>query len=437
VRGEPDDDTARLVLADWLEENGDAHRAELIRIQCRMAQLAAAWDRSDAPTWNLYAEQAIERWKKLCPEYVPLQARAQALLAEHAGRWAAGLPAPVFRAKSWPHLGDSWTVFERGLPVVYVRWDCGQPDPAGVLSGLLETARAPAFAWVAWVALDLAARGDGAGWQEDWPAGLARHPAVALLNEIDLNWATVPLPNAISDLAVAGPLPRLHTRKMFQENTGLPPEAFYRVSNLPHLRVLDLRGSEELDGRFEKWPPFPELRRLNLRGTSVSGADLERLARSDRFPQLREINVSTHFLTPSGVLALIASSRLPGWRRFGSTTGAIPPRRSTTRSLRSSFPGWQPCRRRPGYRSCDWQLCEADVEPLLTSPHLARLGYLNIRRNPLSPGMVERLKGRFPRVEAANNRPVLTRAAPNQEPHLTGAAFGPFGGSTPPCGPGR
>jgi uncharacterized protein (TIGR02996 family) len=33
----PKDDTVRLVYADWLEENGDAAHAELIRIQCELA----------------------------------------------------------------------------------------------------------------------------------------------------------------------------------------------------------------------------------------------------------------------------------------------------------------------------------------------------------------------------------------------------------------
>jgi uncharacterized protein (TIGR02996 family) len=34
----PDDDTPRLLYADWLEDNGDAARAEFIRVQCRLAR---------------------------------------------------------------------------------------------------------------------------------------------------------------------------------------------------------------------------------------------------------------------------------------------------------------------------------------------------------------------------------------------------------------
>src|SRR5215471_12355627 len=34
-----DDDTPRLIYADWLEENGEPLRAEFIRVQCRLHAL--------------------------------------------------------------------------------------------------------------------------------------------------------------------------------------------------------------------------------------------------------------------------------------------------------------------------------------------------------------------------------------------------------------
>jgi uncharacterized protein (TIGR02996 family) len=39
----PDDDGARLVYADWLEDNGDPNRAEFIRAQIRLASWPG-WD---------------------------------------------------------------------------------------------------------------------------------------------------------------------------------------------------------------------------------------------------------------------------------------------------------------------------------------------------------------------------------------------------------
>src|SRR5437763_11790587 len=36
----PDDDTPRLVFAEWLDEHGEAERAEFIRLQCSLNSLA-------------------------------------------------------------------------------------------------------------------------------------------------------------------------------------------------------------------------------------------------------------------------------------------------------------------------------------------------------------------------------------------------------------
>lgn len=44
----PADDTPRLVFADWLEEQGDADRAEFIRLQIALARRDSAIDRDEA-----------------------------------------------------------------------------------------------------------------------------------------------------------------------------------------------------------------------------------------------------------------------------------------------------------------------------------------------------------------------------------------------------
>src|SRR5215217_4715089 len=70
IREAPDDDTPRLVLADWLEDHGDPDRAEFIRVQCRLAPGGEALD----------------------PEVrAALQARQQALLDRHGGAWLGSL----------------------------------------------------------------------------------------------------------------------------------------------------------------------------------------------------------------------------------------------------------------------------------------------------------------------------------------------------------
>ena len=98
IRANPDDDTPRLVYADWLQEQGDEPRAEFIRVQCALARLPA--DRRKSRT-----------------ERKRLQARNQELQEAHRDEWIAPLVAaatgdlPLFERNDWANrLG-----FERGF----------------------------------------------------------------------------------------------------------------------------------------------------------------------------------------------------------------------------------------------------------------------------------------------------------------------------------
>jgi uncharacterized protein (TIGR02996 family) len=68
---EPDDDTVRLIFADWLEERGDP-RGEFIRIQCAVAAMP----------------EEDERRKTL-------EDRAEQLLRQHRPRWVGALSSRV------------------------------------------------------------------------------------------------------------------------------------------------------------------------------------------------------------------------------------------------------------------------------------------------------------------------------------------------------
>jgi uncharacterized protein (TIGR02996 family) len=78
-----DDDTPRLVYADWLDEQGDGDRAEFIRVQIERARLPA-WDAAQ----------------------VRLRLREQELLTQHGEGWLAELPAI---------RGARWEGFRRGI----------------------------------------------------------------------------------------------------------------------------------------------------------------------------------------------------------------------------------------------------------------------------------------------------------------------------------
>ena len=86
IRAHPDDDTARLVYADWLDEHSQPERAELIRVQVNLARTRGT------------IESATERreW----------HTRMRALLHAHSKRWRKELPNI---------RGVRWGPFERGL----------------------------------------------------------------------------------------------------------------------------------------------------------------------------------------------------------------------------------------------------------------------------------------------------------------------------------
>ncbi|HTU91215.1 MAG TPA: TIGR02996 domain-containing protein [Gemmataceae bacterium] len=72
IRETPADDAPRLIFADWLEEHGQADRAEFIRVQCRLARL------SDEE-----------------PDQPILLPRAEGLLRKHWNEWVGPLRAIV------------------------------------------------------------------------------------------------------------------------------------------------------------------------------------------------------------------------------------------------------------------------------------------------------------------------------------------------------
>ena len=76
IRAHPDEDTPRLIYADWLDENGRPDRAEFIRIQC-------------APDADEVARD-----------------RAAELQERNYGKWLAGLP----------RFSDTRWDFHRGFP---------------------------------------------------------------------------------------------------------------------------------------------------------------------------------------------------------------------------------------------------------------------------------------------------------------------------------
>ena len=60
----PDDDSPRLVWADWLEENGEPDRAEFVRLQCQWANLEPGDPKRDevCDRWMAVLEPRRRQW---------------------------------------------------------------------------------------------------------------------------------------------------------------------------------------------------------------------------------------------------------------------------------------------------------------------------------------------------------------------------------------
>jgi uncharacterized protein (TIGR02996 family) len=178
-----DDDTPRLVFADWLAENGRDDRAEFIRVQV---------ERSRLPAWD--ANQ------------VRLALREQELLAKHGEEWLAEVPAVE---------GARWEGFRRGIV-------------AEVSFASFEAMRAGAHACRAVAPVEaITVR---------WPRRREKKgqaPPIAELRELTLTgW-----PGSEDEVARLAGSPQLATLRLLSVR-GLWPEALEVLVASPHLAGL-------------------------------------------------------------------------------------------------------------------------------------------------------------------------------------------------------
>lgn len=117
IKETPEDDTPRLVFADWLDEWGDPAWAEFIRVQCALKQVNPAWrfwtekqrDAPRDPKWEPPAG-AQEEWYR----------RERDLFPYVQNRWSVGGLAYLHPPNMEDRQGDwtslDWFVIDRGLP---------------------------------------------------------------------------------------------------------------------------------------------------------------------------------------------------------------------------------------------------------------------------------------------------------------------------------
>lgn len=412
IRDRPDDDAPRLAYADLLERQGDADRAELIRLQVRHAVMP----------WMHPDRHAVER-------------RISALRWQRRGGWLEHLPQ---------RPGLSWD-FDRGMPEVVSfssytsfrsackavaaqsprRWEIVFRDSA-------RLAGSPALAQVR----ELRVYGNNA-LGDAWLLALLRSPHLGRLTRLELVYVhfTDAALHALADCEALSGLRHLKVESTSRLRSQFTADGLAALAASPHLRQLDhlhlehcqindeaaavlfatpnLAGLRRLDLRFNaigpdgvralRDLPAAGLAYLCLTGNRLGDEGAAHVARASRLTALRELFLPTNMIGQAGAEALAAADHLRGLEWLLLANNAIP---------------------------------DAGAEALAGSPNLGGLRGLDVSNNLIGDvGLLafgrSRALGRLTAFSSSGNpaRAVLARAVEEryktQAPPLTDAPPAP------------
>jgi uncharacterized protein (TIGR02996 family) len=323
-----DDDTPRLVFADWLQENGDEARAEFTRVQCELWRKHPGYAGDYDIVRRNFSEADRAAWK-----------RERELERDNRARWAAGLPVwaqrhVAFRrgflfhftatARQWLKDGArnrALTPLEN-LELERVAGLEGElfrspsllglhrlflpdvtPDAATVLAG------SPALDSLVGLSV-----GKTGGWSLDGPAAAALVSSPRLANLRRLWVRGNPVGDAVAlALADNAHLRELEGLELFC--VGLQPGPFARLVASPRVervRVLNLQGNGlGVSGASAiAQSKLACVEELNLRYNGLTAEAARALAAWPGLRSVRVLRLSGNRFGPDGVCELLASPHL-------------------------------------------------------------------------------------------------------------------------------
>jgi uncharacterized protein (TIGR02996 family) len=319
----PDDDAPRLIFADWLDEHGDAAdraRAELIRVQCRLAALP---------------DEHRER--------PPLEERSRELLALHEAGWRAQLPSlPGVRWGDWERgfVGDATVAHAKAF-----REQADALFAAAPIQGLAFLMRVTARTVAEVMASPYLARLTYLSLYNN-PIGDAGAAAVAasprLTNLANLSLGCCGLHDAAAEALAAAPHLRPRILGLFDNAIGpagaraLASSSFLEGAvelalqqnvlgddgakalaasrHLGALRSLSVSYNEIGDegARALALSPLLGLTDLYLVGNRIGDAGAAALAASPNLGELKTLHLGGNRIGPAGARALAAATGLDG-----------------------------------------------------------------------------------------------------------------------------
>jgi uncharacterized protein (TIGR02996 family) len=319
IKENPEDDTPRLILADWLEEHGDeadVARAEFIRLQCQVARL---------PVEGLEAKS--------------LQEKAKELSRRHCTAWLGPLLEVMEKAWLSPasFIARHLLPFDRALVSLLAR---GQTFASKRGLALADT---EAYAWV-----------DSLRFQSVSPRALATIAQTTLLAGLNtLSFRDCPLRVAGARALAESPylecLTTLDLHHCWIENGGIA--ALTAGARSSKLREIDLYHNFLSSTGVEKlanWRGVANVERLDLSVNVFDVRGARALARSRHLGKLTYLNLHNCFIGDEAVAALVSGPGLANVTALRLTVN---------------------------------KLGDAGADALVATPHLPRLRRLHVSRH--------------------------------------------------------
>jgi uncharacterized protein (TIGR02996 family) len=329
IRTEVFDDTPRLVFADWLDENGDPERAELIRAQCKLTSL-----RHDDP------------------EAQQLTARCADLIHDNEPRWTARFP--------WS-LRSSYH-FARGFAQVFTLSGAQFLKYGAELAQLTalddltlnrvtaEALRSPALSDIGSLRLAIV--------DSERVAALAEHPNLLNLRHLFVS-------NGADNGMTYRPTVRLSrdaVQKLFENQT------------LSRLQYLEINGTRHGNAVAESLAAgaFAQLTDLALYSSELSADGLKALVNSASAPALTDLHIAGNPIGDEGIRHMVEAPALTRLAYLNVMECGL-----TINSVRL-LAEW------PGLRAVGWLqlghngLSKDEVEPILKSRYAVALNEVGV-----------------------------------------------------------
>jgi uncharacterized protein (TIGR02996 family) len=266
ILANPDDDAPRLIYADWLDEQGDADRAEFIRLQIRLAHLP-----SDHP------------------EQRSLQSRSEELQYDHHVEWVNQLPQ---------FEGVNWEVFDRGFisAAKFEHPDAYFAHARKVFAAApIRELRLHQFFWTE-------------------ATRLADSPYLRSVRVLDMNDGNRIGNQGLEALMGSPNLRNLTVLKLASNSLGpAGVRAISQSSYIRNLRDLRLHRNELYDDGLTYLaasPAMTQLRQLDLNRTHTGDTGARALAITQHLIQLRLLDLSHNNFTDQGMTVLARSNVL-------------------------------------------------------------------------------------------------------------------------------